>query len=71
MPDALNAGVRIDDVNRIAFRDRLGGALRQTRTARNAVFGNFHHHGLLLLFVNEILLTKIYLSVIHSLWSVN
>jgi hypothetical protein len=45
MPRTFHAGARINHVNRVTLADRVGGARRLARSARNAVFGDFHCHG--------------------------
>ena len=41
---ALDADVGVDDVNNVAFTDRLSGAFRFASAARNAIIQNFHCH---------------------------
>lgn len=45
MSDALNADVRVDDVDCIAFADRLGGAFWLAGPARDTLICDFHCHG--------------------------
>ena len=44
---ALHTGVLVDHIQRaIAFADRLGRAIRDTCTASNAIFADFHGHSI-------------------------
>ena len=48
VPDTLDAGIRVDHVDRRPFADRIGGTFGHAGTARNALFRDFHCHGWIL-----------------------
>ena len=46
MADAFDASVGVDDIDGVTFGDGFGGALGQASAARDAIFLNFHCHGI-------------------------